>query len=450
MLNSWERFRQMSFFSRLLYSLSYTLFLICYGPVYLLLTRGRRQVPIPWLQRLGKLPPQLSLQPTATASIWIHAVSVGEVNLLGPLVNSLARIGWRLYISTTTETGQELARKRFSKDATIHYFPLDLRWSCRRYLERIRPARILIVETEIWPNFIWEAARRSIPVAIVNGRISDRSFRRYRLVRRLLRPVLLDISHFCMQSRTDKERVLELGAPAERVHLVGNLKFDYQLTPDPAKEAGIGRIKAWLSGGGRYPIWLCGSTREGEEGLLAQVFSRLRERFTSLRLVVVPRHPHRAPAVAAEIEGFKLSWRLRSRFDLESDTGSDPPDCLIVDTIGELAYLYAIADVVFVGGSLVPTGGHNIIEAAYFSKPILFGPHMENFREVASYFLDSYAALQVDSAQELLPKLTGLLEDPAAQRWLGRNARKVIRDNKGALERTLELLKIDSLASPPG
>ncbi len=430
----------MPFFSRLVYSLLYTLFIVAYGPYYLLRTAARRQAPIPWLERLGRVPTRLASPcPGAPHGIWIHAVSVGEVNLLRPLVTVLSQQPGPLFISTVTETGQALARELFGQEAEIFYFPLDFAWSCKRYLDRIRPQQILIVETEIWPNFIWQAARRSIPVSIINGRISDASFKKYHRVRVFLAPFLSCIHHFCMQSREDKRRILGMGAPEDRVHVVGNLKFDYQLAPSPEKEKVLNGIGAWMGRGGA-PIWVCGSTREGEERILIGVFQDLRRNFPLLRLILVPRHPHRSQQVLNEIQLTDLAGRLRSQVG-DAPAGA-PPDCLIFDSIGELAYLYAVADVVFVGGSLFPTGGHNVIEAAHFSKAILFGPHMQNFREISTHFLSSYAALQVESAEQLGAKMAGLLEDPAARRWLGRNARKVVRVNNGALERTLGILQL--------
>ena len=430
----------MLFLSRLVYSLLYSLFILAYGPYYLLRTATRRQAPIPWLERLGRVPNRLtSPRSGAHSGIWIHAVSVGEVSLLRPLISALSQLQEPLFISTVTETGQTLARELFGREAEIFYFPLDFAWSCGRYLDHIRPRQILVVETELWPNFLDQAARRSIPVSIINGRISDSSFRRYRRVRILLAPFLSHINNFCMQSREDKKRILGMGAPEARVHVVGNLKFDYQLAPSPEKEEAISRIGTWMAAGGAL-LWICGSTGEGEERILLGVFQKLRSSFPLLRIILVPRHPHRSEQVLDEIHPAGLSARLRSQ--IESVPQGAPPDCLIVDTIGELAHLYAVADVVFVGGSLFPTGGHNVIEAAHFSKPILFGPNMQNFREITAHFLESYAALQVDSADQLATKMAGLLEDPAARRWLGRNARKVVRVNHGALERTLQILKL--------
>jgi len=355
-----------------------------------------------------------------------------------PLVSELVAQGKAVFLSTTTETGNKLAQKLFGASVSVFYFPLDLQSICRRCLRHIRPSLVLIAETEIWPNFISAVRRQGIPLMLVNGRFSDRSFRRYRRFRRLIAPLLGQFDHLCMQSRQDRSRMLELGAPPDRVHLAGNLKYDYQLAPDPEKTRLAERLAGLLRASGDEMIWVCGSTREGEEILLVETYLALRREFPALRWLLAPRHPHRADEVAVLLRQAGLRVLRRSEM---ARIPKSAPEVVILDSIGALAYVYQVAALVFVGGSLVDTGGQNPIEPANFGKPILFGPHMGNFAEISQAFLQSYAALQVRSAEELTTRLRDLIQDPSARKWLATNARKVVRENQGALKRTLELVR---------
>ncbi len=431
---------RMWLFWRFLYPPIYTLLLALYVPwQWLRRGRGGRRVA-PWRRRAGAIPETLrhrvgDLRPR----LWIHAVSVGEINVIKPLVDRLDLPASQLFVSTITTTGQDLARRLYGERATVFYFPLDWRFSCRRYLDAIRPDAVVLTEAELWPGFIGAARGRNVRLILVNGRLSDRSFRRYLRIKPLLKPLLHAFERLCMQSREDKQRMLELGAPEDRVNLMGNLKYDYQLADDLEKRQLVARLEHLLKPQAGDLLWICGSTREGEEALLLPVFARLRERFPQLRLLLAPRHPNRGAEVATLARAAGCACRQRS-VDFPTENSSPAPDVYVLDSIGELPYLYQIADVVFVGGSLIPWGGHNIIEAAHFSQPILFGPHVHNFREITQAFLERYAALQVKDTSELADRLTGLLEDAAARQWLGRNARKVIRDNQGAVERTAEVI----------
>ncbi len=430
-----------------LYSILYTIFLALYLPVYLYRTASERRKPTHLLQRVGRLPfvvreearrASFSTQ-RRSATVWIHAVSVGEINVVKPLVDRLALNPEQLFISTSTETGQELGQNLFRNRARIFYFPLDWKWVCRRYLRSIRPSVVLLTETEIWPGFITAAKSLKIPILLINGRISDASFRRYQRIRFLLTPLLVHIDHFCMQSRQDKERLLKLGAPAPRVHWIGNLKYDCAMAECAGPGTLVETLAQTLKSGPDDLLWVCGSTQDGEERMLLDVFASLREDFPSFKLLLAPRHPHRVDSVARLVEARHLTYVKRSQ--LQFGNISTSPTILLLDSIGELSCLYQLADVVFIGGSLVPRGGHNIIEAAHFGKAILFGPHMKNFQEISESFLESYAALQVRSTEELRSRINDLLQDPAARNWLGRNARKVIRDNQGAVRRTVEIVR---------
>ncbi|MFQ5928340.1 MAG: 3-deoxy-D-manno-octulosonic acid transferase [Acidobacteriota bacterium] len=419
------------------YSIFYTALLIFYLPVFLYRVIFQDKSFTGLLKRIS-IPALRISSDSKEPRLWIHAVSVGEVKAIQPLVDALSLNPDRLLISTITDTGQSLAQSLFRERFQVLYFPLDWKWTCRRYLQAIRPSAVLLTETEIWPGFISAAQSLNVPVLLINGRFSDRSFRRYRRIRFFLRPLLQRIAHFCMQSRQDKERILELGAAPSRVNQLGNLKYDYQLPKDLEKRQTLELVRKVMKFAAHDLLWVCGSTREGEEEILLEVFQALAREFPSLRLLLAPRHPHRAAGVSKLLEDRRLNYLKRSQLNSQTST---PPQVLLLDTIGELSYLYELADVVFVGGSLVATGGHNIIEAAYFGKPILFGPHMENFREISTAFLESYAALQAQSGEELISKIRDLLKDPAARKWLGRNARKVIRDNQGAVRRTVEIVR---------
>ena len=419
-----------------LYSILYTSLLILYLPFFLYRVIVQDKSLANLVNRFS--PPPLPPGRSARPALWIHAVSVGEVKAIEPLVDEIAPDCQQLFISTTTNTGQLLAKSLFQDRACVFYFPLDWKWTCRLYLRHIRPSLVLLTETEIWPGFITAAASLHIPVVLINGRISDRSFRRYQRIRFFLRPLLNHMTHFCMQAQQDKERILELGAPASRVHQTGNLKYDYELTEIPERRQTVKRLEEVLKPGPDDLLWVCGSTRQGEEEILIEVFEALTADFPSLRLLLAPRHPHRAESISRILEGRQLHYLRRSCLDSQKIS---LPQILLLDTIGELAYLYRLADVVFVGGSLVATGGHNIIEVAYFAKPILFGPHMENFKEISAAFLQSHAALQVQSGQELVVKIRHLLRDPAARKRLGQNARRVIHNNQGAVKRTAEIVR---------
>ncbi len=424
-----------------LYSLLYGAGLILYAGVATVrrLTGGRHSPVLARLGPGGVPPPQERKRGGPT--VWIHAVSVGELNAVRPLIQALlAREDISLVLSTTTSTGQALARRDFAERATVLYFPVDLRSVCRRYLRRLKPTLVVLAETELWPNFLTSVRLAEVPVVLINGRLSDASFRRYRRFAGFFRPLLRSVAHFCMQTKVDRDRVIELGVDPERANWIGNLKFDYRRAGSPDQtllNEGLLRI---LRREAADRVLVCGSTKPGEEGPLAEVAAHLRRDGASLKLVVAPRHPHRGPEVAEILRSAGFETLLRSRLELTREA-LPPADAIVLDSIGELAGVYEIADLVFVGGSLVAAGGQNVIEPAACSKPILFGPHMDNFREIAAVFTSRYAALQVQSAAELEARLADLLRDSHARDWLGRNARKVIRDNQGAVDRTLEVLE---------
>lgn len=377
-------------------------------------------------------------------TLWIHAVSVGETLAAEPLVRAAARRlpGWRVVVSTTTATGQRVAAERFP-DLDVFYFPLDLPGAVAAALERVRPDAVCLVETEIWPNFLAGCRRRRVPVAVVNGRLSDGSFRGYRRAGPLLRPVLDGVGLFLMQSEGDAERIRALGARPERVSVAGNLKYDVDREELEARLAPKRRAAEEALGlPDPRPLVVAGSTAPGEEAVLAEALALVRREpgLETTRLLVAPRHPERFDEAAQVFERAGLAVARRSR-----PAGALEADVLLLDTIGELAALYAHASAVFVGGSIAPRGGHNVIEPALYARPVVVGPHTENFRQIVGDFVSAGAVVQLprEAADgrggELLGKaLIDLLSSPERAAAVGERAFGVLVANRGATERTLE------------
>jgi 3-deoxy-D-manno-octulosonic-acid transferase len=373
-------------------------------------------------------------------SAWLHAVSVGEAIAATPLVEGLRRLcpELPLVMTTVTNTGARIVRERFAGLATHRFFPLDLPWVVRRVHASINPAFLICMETELWPNTLRVLASRGVPVMIANGRISDRSYRRYRLVRRFLTTVLADVRVFAMQSDEDARRIIALGAHPERVVVTGNIKVDASVT-DPA-----GAVDLWRRLFGLAPeqrVWVAGSTHAGEEELVLEAHRAARAECPELVLVLAPRHPERTGEVLALVARRGWPSIRRSQLPSAATSTSDPVSPVIVlDTVGELAALYAVADVVFVGGSLVPVGGHNLLEAAQRRKPVLTGPHTENFRESTSLLESVGAALVVRDAAELSSELRRLLADPDLRAKLGDAGYEAVASRHGAVRETLDLI----------
>jgi 3-deoxy-D-manno-octulosonic-acid transferase len=382
-------------------------------------------------ERMGRLPVYLNLD--GDRSIWIHAVSVGEVLAARPLVPALRERfpGHRLFLSTTTLTGNEIAKSVRGLDG-LFFAPFDFPHAVRRALEVVNPSLLVLVETELWPNLIHEASRRGARVALVNGRISPRSFPRYRRVRRFLSGMLSEVDLFLMQGEPHAERIRAMAAPPERVKVTGNLKFDAVEAGRPPE-----RVVRLLHGGSPRPLWVAGSTMPGEEELVLRAFHRVRERVPHARLLLAPRHRERFAEVPGLIES--AGFRCLRRSALDPDSWSDG-EVLLLDTLGELAQVYSLASVVFVGGSLVPTGGHNILEPAVAGKPVVVGPHMENFQEIADTFHAESAMVQVASADELGREVSALMLDEPRRRALGERARGLVGRNRGAVGRTTDAL----------
>jgi len=426
-----------------LYSVLFGLALVLASPYFLLKGLRHNKYLHSLRARLGAVPE--GLRQAAPGALWVHAVSVGEVLAVAPLVKELrARFPARkLFVSTTTRTGQEMAQRRLACDGTL-YFPLDFAFACRRALDALQPAIVVIAETEIWPNFFRETRRHGARLLLVNGRLSDRSFRGYRLWRFFLRRALAQVDFFLLQSAADASRLRELGAPPERVAVGGNLKFDL---PEPAPSELVAELERLAQGA---PIVVAGSTLAREEEQLLNAL-HVSEQVKGRRpiLVLAPRHPERFEEVARWLEarGTNFVRRSHSAADGQWRTDGQRPEVVLLDTMGELAGAYGAATVAFVGGSLVPAGGHNPIEPALWGKPVVFGPSMENFRSVAGALLKVHGAFQVRTPDELGILLATLLGDPAACQRAGAAARAAIERERGATARCAD--RIAALLEPP-
>ena len=412
----------------LLYDILYGLAFLLYLPVLLF----RKKWHAGFWQRMGVVSLGLDSQSSEQRSIWIHAVSVGEVLAVCSLVERLQRSRPDLgqVVSVVTQTGYTLAKQRLPQDVVVIYAPLDFRLAVRRYMRQIRPVVYIAAETELWPGMLSVLWQQQVPMAIVNGRISERSYRRYQHVRKLLRPLLAGVRLWCMQTETDAERARQLGAVPKAVHVVGNLKFD-EVKDVPGYEP---------SQFGYRPedrVWVAGSTHPGEERMILRVFKNLQKEEASLRLMIAPRHIERVAEVARDIEDAGCQPLRFSEYQGQS---SGPETVMLIDTIGHLRACYALATCVFVGKSLCAKGGQNILEPAAFAKPVIVGPHMENFLAVTDIFLREGALLQVSSEQELQEALLRLLKNPNHAVALGQAARCVLQNHQGALEHMVTLL----------
>jgi 3-deoxy-D-manno-octulosonic-acid transferase len=408
-------------------------------------------------ERLGRYPEAVTrLKQTGDPILWVHAVSVGEVAAAASILAEVRKEApiARLVLSTTTPTGRNLAEKRdLNLDALI-YFPLDLPWVVRRALEAIRPDLLVTVDTELWPNLFALARQRGVKVAVANARFSDGSFRRARLIRGYYRWMLGNANAVLAQSEVDAERYIALGADRGRVEVTGNVKFDEDF-PE-VSPAELERLRHELGLAPGIPIWVVGSTREGEESLMLDAFAQLRLAHHDLQLVMAPRHPERGEEVARLVSERGYHALRRTELIAAAQTGGPRPTAadrpedtvVILDTIGELAKVYALADVVTVGGSFVNWGGHNMLQPMAQGKPVIFGPHTRNFRDIVTICLNAEAAVQLSGADELADAVGGILSSAATAELLSARARRVVQTNQGASARTASRL-VELLRSAP-
>ena len=414
----------------LFYSAALALALVVTSPYWMWQALRYGKYRAGFAERMGSVPARLRPTRPEENCIWIHAVSVGEVMAISPLVEGLRQrlgAGWRIAVSTTTLTGQQLARQRFG-DENVFYLPLDFAFALRPYFSQLRPRAVILAETEFWPNFLRMSHGSQARVAVVNARISDRSMPRYKTFRTLMRPVLSNVDLFLAQSAADSKRLIGIGAEAARIQVSGNLKFE---APTIKQSDLVKQLRSVVTG----PVLVCGSTVDGEEALLLPAFCKLLAENPTATIVLAPRHPERFSAAAELLRSNALNLHKRSAWQGQPLAGS----IFLLDSIGELAAIYELATAAFVGGSLVPRGGHNILEPAQFGKPIFVGPYTQNFRDIISIFQHADALCVLDPANPA--KYLSTVFDPKWQP-MGERAREVFRSQSGALQRTLAALEV--------
>lgn len=417
-----------------LYDIAFIVSSVFYAPLSIY-KKGFRSFNLKW--RLGFIPRELSHKLTRSKNIWVHAVSVGEVMLLAQFLPALKKQfpGHCIVISTVTRAGNEVAKRKFGENASVIFLPLDISFIVKRFFLLIRPKIFIIVETEIWPNLITVLKRCGAPVVMINGRISPRSFRRYKIIKPFLKPILEKIDLFCMQSKDDARRIASIGAPSEKVHVTGNMKFDTGVIEDkkrPANRDLLGLTENDV-------LIVAGSTHRGEEEVLLGVYKDLRSDFPNLQLLIAPRHIERIPEIKVLAEKKGIVTVRISEISATYELRFTP--VFLLDTIGQLRDFYSIADIVFIGGSLIPHGGQNPVEPAYFLKPIVFGPSMFNFKDIARILLQQGAAAEVKDAAGFKEALAGLIREPKRRYAMGFFAKKAIEENKGASGKNVGIIK---------
>lgn len=421
----------------ILFAITYSLMV----PYFLLRMLRRGGYGPGFMERFGRYSPDTAARLSDDGRVWVHAVSVGEMFIALRVIDSLRRKqpDLRFVVSTTTSTGHRVAKERMHADDVLIYFPLDFPGPVRRALDRVRPRALVLVETEIWPNMVRTAARAGTPVVLVNGRISDRSMRGYRCMRWFLRDVLERMTLILVQSDEDRRRLESFGAPSGKPVVIGSAKYDDAVAEVPAGIVEALRRTTGIPEG--TPVIVGGSTWPGEERILAEVYKRLSQTWPSLRLVLVPRHAERARRVEKDIVRAGLKCRRRSAMGANATAPVlDRDEALLVDTTGELKAFYAMASVIFVGKSLTNRGGQNVIEAARFGRPVIVGPHMDNFRAAVADFKAADAIIEIATDAGLEQAIRMMLSDGTRRNQYGVRARKVVERNRGAVDRTVARL----------
>lgn len=426
---------------RTLYNILFTLGFILAAPYYFWRMRRRGHWRTGFLQRFGRYDTKIKQAITNRDVLWLHAVSVGEVNICTQLIRALEpRVpNVKILVSTTTTTGMAELQRKLPTHISRIYYPIDRRPYVARALGSIKPKAVILIEGEIWPNFLWRAQNLDIPVFLVNARLSERSYRRYRFFGWLFRPLFGMLAGVGAQNEADAERLRRLGCRPEAIRVVGSLKYD-AAPLDERRPIDVPAMLAQLGVEPGTPLLVAGSTHAGEEALLADLLPRLRQSCPKLFLILVPRHAERGREVGRELAQRGLRFVYRSEITSRTLHAPGEVDCLLVNSTGELKYFYKHADVVFVGKSLTAEGGQNPLEPGALARAMVFGPNMQNFAEIAGRLVARQAALQVKDAAELEATLVRLLADEKLRAELGRNALQVVRENMGAADRTVEMI----------
>jgi 3-deoxy-D-manno-octulosonic-acid transferase len=424
-----------------LYNLLFTVFFCLCAPFYFLKMLRRGNWRKGFSQRFGRYSSKVKQAVTNRHVLWIHAVSVGEVNICTQVIAEIERRlpNLKLVVSTTTSTGMGELQKRLPSHIQKIYYPIDRRGYVNRALVTLHPEAVVLVEAEIWPNFLWKAQEADIPVFLINARLSKSSFRGYRRFGFLFRPLFRSLAGVGCQDERDKEKLLALGCQPKAVRVVGNLKFDAAKL-DERRVLNVPKLLSHLGFPENARLWVAGSTHAGEEAILAETFVRLRQRFPDLYLIVVPRHFERGKDAGRAIAAAGVKFAYRSEIGGATRYKPGDVDCLLVNTTGELKFFYQHAAVIFVGKSLTAEGGQNPIEPGALGKAMVFGPNMQNFEVIAKTFVAANGAIQVQNEAELEEALARLLQNPAEAKAMGANALAVVRENLGAIERTVDMI----------
>jgi 3-deoxy-D-manno-octulosonic-acid transferase len=423
-----------------LYNTLLTLFLVISSPYFLLRSLLQEAFRKELVQRLGFFPP-LGLK----GPVWVHAASVGEVFSTIPLLRRIKKEFPRceIILTTMTRTGNDVAKQQIPEAAAVLFVPLDHPFFVGRMIERIQPKLLLIAETELWPNLLFSCKKRGIPVVLFNGRISDKSFPRYRFLKFFFKNYIHSISLLLMQTEKDRRRAIEIGASPERTRVSGNIKFD--LTPPSFNPDEMKDMAGSLGLDGNETVFIAGSTHSGEEDVVITLFRELEKSYSHFSMILAPRHLDRLPEVEKILRKEGIPWTRRSSLPSgrnEPDSGNkERPRLILLDTMGELVRLYSLGALVFVGGSLVPVGGHNPLEPLFFKKCVLFGPHMSNFEEISRLLVETGGAIRVNGREDLFQQVKHLLDDETLRKEVGEKGYQILQENRGSTERIFEEIK---------